>query len=101
MSTFAIEEAPASQVVARADRLFLRMRIESFRRTDYLFAGLLVLEWLAAIAMALLVSPLTWAGEQSQTHFHVWLALLFGAAIISFPVALTLARPGQVITSHL
>ncbi len=94
MSTSPIHRAAASRLAARALELFLRMRMDTFRRTDHLFAGLLVIEWLGAIAFTMLVSPLTWAGGESQTHFHVWTALVLGGSIISLPLAMALARPG-------
>ncbi len=100
MSTFPIEGADASPVAARARALFTQMMTDIHRRTDHLFAGLLLLEWLGAIAVAVLVSPLTWSGQESQIHIHVWAALILGGAIISFPVALALARPGATVTRH-
>ncbi len=57
-------------------------------------------EWLAAIAAALWISPLTWIGAASQTHIHVWAAILLGGTIISLPVGLVLIRPGQPSTRH-
>ena len=78
----------------------MRMRIDSFGRTDHLFAGLLVLEWLGAVEVAALVSPQTWVGEESPTHLHVWAALILGSGIISLPVGLAIARPGKLITRH-
>ena len=41
------------------------MKLDGFRRTDRLFAGLLLVEWLAAIIVAVTVSPLTWTGEKA------------------------------------
>jgi PAS domain S-box-containing protein len=71
-----------------------------YRRTDRVFAGLLVFEWVAAVALAVWVSPLTWAGSESRTHPHVVAALLLGGLIASLPVGLALARPGWVVTRH-
>ncbi len=70
------------------------------RRTDRLFAVLILSEWLAAIIVALLVSPRTWAGASSWVHVHVWAALGLGGAIASLPVALALTRPGRIGTRH-
>lgn len=50
------------------------------RRVDQLFAALLLLEWLGAIAFASLVSPYTWAGETVSIHVHLWAALVLGGA---------------------
>jgi two-component system, sensor histidine kinase and response regulator len=71
-----------------------------YRRTDRLFAFLLGIEWLGAIAVALFVSPRTWAGQYSQVHIHVWAALMLGGLIVAFPIALALFRRGAIITRH-
>ncbi len=64
------------------------------------FAGLLIFEWLAAIATALWISPYTWAGPYSETHVHVWAALVLGGLIIAVPVALALLWPCRAMTRH-
>jgi signal transduction histidine kinase/CheY-like chemotaxis protein len=69
-------------------------------RTDRLFAGLLVCEWLAAIALAVWVAPRTWAGVESQVHPHVWGASLLGGLIVSLPLVFVLLHPGRVWTRH-
>ena len=80
--------------------LFSEMRAGIFRRTDELFAGLFVFQWLAGIVAALLLSPVTWAGEQSQTNIHVWAAIFLGGAIAIAPLTMALARPGRTLTRH-
>lgn len=70
------------------------------RRTDRLFAGLLVAEWLAGIALALWLAPLTWAGLSSALHPHVAAACVLGTLIAALPVALALVRPGEPLTRH-
>ncbi|MBV9470624.1 MAG: PAS domain S-box protein [Abitibacteriaceae bacterium] len=86
--------------VQRAQELFHKHQQEIFKNTDHLFAGLMVFQWVAAIAAALLISPQTWAGQHSQTHIHVWAALFLGGAITVFPVWLALTQPGCVITRY-
>jgi PAS domain S-box-containing protein len=70
------------------------------RRTDRMFAGLMALQWVAGVAAALWVAPKTWAGAESQTHPHVWAALLLGGAISSLPIALAVTRPGHATTRY-
>ena len=91
---------PSAEVVDRASALFSEMRAAIFRRTDKLFAGLFVFQWLAGIVAALLLSPTTWAGEQSQTDIHVWAAIFLGGAIAIAPLTMALARPGRTLTRH-
>ena len=87
-------------VAIRASALFNEMRIAIFRRTDKLFAGLFVFQWLAGIVAALLISPTAWAGEQGYTHIHVWAAIFLGGTIAIAPIAMVLAMPGRTLTRH-
>src|SRR5438874_2436027 len=71
-----------------------------YQRTDRLFAGLMLFQWLAGIAAALWISPQTWAGSESRIHLHVWAALYLGGAITALPVFLALTHPGNAVTRH-
>jgi len=84
----------------RAEELFTQYQRAIHTRTDRLFAGLMVLQWVAGILFALWVSPLAWAGATSRTHLHVWAAVLLGGAICAFPAALGFFRPGRRSTRH-
>jgi signal transduction histidine kinase len=68
--------------------------------TDHLFAWLLPAQWLAAIAAAVWISPLTWAGAESRIHAHVYAATFLGLGIIALPVMLAWTRPGATTTRH-
>src|ERR1700733_4401388 len=85
-------------IALRASVLFNDMRTAIFRRTDKLFACLMVFQWLAGVVAALLLSPTAWAGVQSQTHIHVWAAIFLGGAIAVVPMVLVL--PGKTLTRH-
>src|SRR3954463_839006 len=84
----------------RAEELFQQHRRQIFRQTDQLFARLMLFQWVACIILALVVSPQTWDGAASQVHIHVWAAVLIGGAISLFPVWMTRAWPGAVVTRH-
>jgi len=70
------------------------------RRTDRMFAWLMVLQYVAGIVGALILTPHTWAGGESRVHIHLWSAILLGGAITFLPVALAVARPGQPLTRY-
>ncbi|HEX9427412.1 MAG TPA: response regulator, partial [Candidatus Polarisedimenticolia bacterium] len=91
---------PEDAMRGRANELFREHLHAIQRRTDQLFGRLLAVEWLAGIVAALWISPTTWAGRISQTHLHVWAALLLGGAIVAFPILLALSRPGHASTRH-
>jgi signal transduction histidine kinase len=83
---------------ADAQRLFTLHLDALHRRTDTIFAFLLVVQWLAMILVACTISPLVWSGAKSAVHPHVFAAVLVGGAIISLPLLLILLQPGKPAT---
>ncbi|HMJ83568.1 MAG TPA: ATP-binding protein [Vicinamibacterales bacterium] len=83
---------------SRATELFEQYQSDLHQRTDRLFAGLLVFQWIGGILFALWVSPLAWSGTVSRTHVHVWAAIILGGIINLFPAALGVLRPGRPST---
>jgi len=84
----------------RATEIFEEDRQRLFARTDRLFAGLMVAQWLAGIGTAYWISPRTWVGTVSHTHPHVWAAVGLGGLISSVPIFLALTRPGRSMTRY-
>lgn len=91
---------PDSALQQRAAELFRAAENDLHRHTDQLFARLMLVQWLAGIAAALWISPLTWIGDSSQVHVHVWAAILLGGAISGFPAWLAWQYPGLTVTRH-
>ena len=85
----------------RADELFHQHQEEIYRNTDQLFVRLMPLQWLAAILMAMIISPRTWAGQSSYVHIHIWAAIFMGGAISIFPIWMARAWPGAALTRHI
>ncbi len=83
-----------------ANDQFREHQLLVYRRTDGMFAALMVAQWLAAIVIAVWISPKTWEGAASYTHPHVWTAIFLGAAITAFPALLGLLRPGATSTRY-
>ena len=71
-----------------------------WQRTDRLFAGLMALQWLAGIGVALWITPRTWIGATSSIHLHVLAAIFLGGTIAALPILLVFLRPGEAITRH-
>jgi signal transduction histidine kinase len=89
------------KVIAQpVESIFNEQRLSIYKHTDRMFAALMAIQWLAGIAAAYWISPLTWEGSASQTHPHVWAALFLGGAISSLPIALALTRPGHASTRY-
>jgi PAS domain S-box-containing protein len=84
----------------RALELFQATQQSLFRHTDRLFAWLLLCEWLAGIAAATFISPVTWTGTQSHLHLHVMAAFILGGVVAALPIFFAITRPGTVMTRH-
>ena len=89
-----------SQVNGRTDELFRDHQSAIHVWMDRLFAWLMAIQWLAGIAAAYFVSPLTWNGANSETHVHVWAAVLLGGAITGLPLYFALVIPGRAVTRY-
>ena len=100
MSEIAEQPLPSNVWTDRADELFQQHRQVIFRKTDQLFARLMLCQWVAAILMAVIISPRTWVGQTSQIHIHIWAAIFMGGAITVFPIWMTRAWPGTAMTRY-
>src|SRR5688572_19928507 len=88
------------RVNQRTATLFVERQNSNFIRTDRMFAALLLVQWLAAIAAAIWISPKTWAGPLSQIHPHVYAAIFLGGLVTIFPALLALLKTGDTFTRH-
>lgn len=84
----------------RTDELYREQQQHIAYRTDRMFALLMTLQWVAAVAAARWISPYTWIGSTSEMHYHLWLVVMLGGAITGLPVYLALRAPGQSVTRH-
>ncbi|MDZ4821272.1 MAG: ATP-binding protein [Planctomycetota bacterium] len=82
----------------RADELFHQQFTANALRTDHMFAVLMIIQWLAAITISLVLTPLNWNGSESQIHDHVWLSVIFGGVLAALPIFLVWRMPGQAVT---
>ena len=89
------------QIEARA--LVLRNEYDQalWKHTDRMFAVLLFVEWLAAVATAVWLSPRAWEGLDYRIHPHIWAAVFLGGIIALYPIVFVILRPGEAITRYL
>jgi hypothetical protein len=97
MSELAVNDP---MTAARAAELLQEQSKIRRSKVDRMFALLLVLQWIAGIIGAILVSPYAWEGKERVLHMHVWVAILGGAGITILPLLLAYLRPGTVLTRH-
>jgi signal transduction histidine kinase/CheY-like chemotaxis protein len=95
-----IQSIESVEVRERAATFYGEHQNRIYRWTDRFFAGLLILEWIAAILIAIWVSPLAWDGNSSHIHPHVWAAVIVAGLATSLPIILTLIHPGAPLTRH-
>jgi len=91
---------PVVRLGKRIKELFQESQDNIYRRTDRLFAWLMLFQWLAGIGAALWISPRTWIGTSSLIHWHVWAAIFLGGVIAGFPIFLAWKQPGRPLTRH-
>jgi len=89
-----------ASVAVAADAHLREHQSSIWKRTDRIFAGLLIFEWIGCIGLALLRSPSAWNGASRTVHPHVWAACILGATIIALPIFLALRFSGAVMTRH-
>src|SRR6202051_1406497 len=94
------DKAEPSSLAQLAAEHFQNHCQQVWQRTDRMFAGLMALQWLAGIGVALWITPLTWIGATSSIHLHLLAAIFLGGTIAAFPILLVFLRPGQAITRH-
>ena len=91
---------PTDTVPRRTAELFQEQQQNIVKHTDWIFARLMICQWVFGIALAVWISPRTWSGTMSQIHLHVWAAVILGGVITSVPVLLGLLQPGKTLTRH-
>ncbi|HXC34532.1 MAG TPA: ATP-binding protein [Candidatus Acidoferrales bacterium] len=84
----------------RVSELFNEQRQSIILHTSYLFSWLMTFQWFFAVALAIWLSPKTWAGMNSHVHPHVWFAIFLGGIITSLPVYMARKYPGDPLTRH-
>src|ERR1041385_1786735 len=97
------EMSPANlndNLAQRAKALFESLEKDIHQRIDRMFALLMLVQWFAAIAAALWLSPRTWTGGASQTHLLVGAPLLLGGTIPLYPVFRAGRYPGATLPRH-
>src|SRR3954466_4951099 len=89
-----------SKTASCAEAIFAASEHKARAEIDRLFAVLMLLQWVAAIAIAFVISPRTWIGDEARVHVHIWAAVLLGGVLSGFPILLAQIMPGATLTRH-
>lgn len=65
------------------------------RKLDGFLGISMLVQWGAALALAVWLTPYTWAGQQMSLHTHVWAAGILGGLAALPPFILSRVRPGE------
>jgi diguanylate cyclase (GGDEF)-like protein/PAS domain S-box-containing protein len=87
-------------VKGQSEQIYADHQQQIYRQTDRMFAVLMVIQWLAGIIAAFVISPRTWIGQTSNIHIHVWAAVFLGGLISFFPILSAILRPGEALTRY-
>ncbi len=98
--TIDMHDQQNEEIAKSAQNLFLQQQQILYKRTDQLFARLMIFQWLASIVLAGILSPHTWMGPVSHVHPHIFMAVFLGGAVTFFPVFLIMNKPGEALTRH-
>mgnify|MGYP002630253186 CR=1 FL=1 len=60
----------------------------------------MVFQYVALIAAAVWYSPLTWIGESSRVHIHLWGSIVLGGLVVALPLAFAKTRAGSVESKY-
>ncbi|HEY2342609.1 MAG TPA: ATP-binding protein, partial [Chthoniobacteraceae bacterium] len=83
-------------IVGRANQIYRKQILEATKRVDYMFAFLMVCQYVGCVFIALCVSPPAVSG--GREHIHFFAAFSLGALFTAAPVACAILRPGAMLT---
>jgi two-component system, NtrC family, sensor histidine kinase HydH len=84
----------------RVDALLKDSLEDNYRQTSRVFAGLMIGQWVLGVFLALVVSPVGWAGKVQSVSVHVTAAIWLGGALSSLPLLLAWKWPAAASTRH-
>lgn len=90
-----------SSLLSRSEAIFQDLYRECARRTDYMFAWLMLAQWVVLIIWAATTTPFGWVGNDRYIHPHVWLAVIGGGLTAFLPIVNVWRRPGTRLTRHI
>lgn len=90
-----------SSLNSRSQTIFHDRYLEVARRTDYMFAWLMLAQWMVLMLWAVCTTPFGWCGVQRYIHPHVWLAVICGGLTAFLPILNIWRRPGAMLTRHI
>src|ERR1700744_2934384 len=82
----------------RATQLYAEQLAHSQEEASRVFFWLFITQWIAAIILALILSPYAWSGSSRSVHIHAQLAVFGGFVLNALPLLLLRSRPSWFVT---
>ena len=98
MLTSLLTDRPSFLLNPGATQVYDARRAQRYARINKLFSLLMPAQWVAAIVLALVVSPQGWSGTEAFVHLHVWTAVVLGGLITLPPVFMARRNPAAFQT---
>jgi len=95
-----MEIAKESAHAERGKRLFDEQLLIQRSNLDRVFSKLLLVQWLAAIVVAIVWSPTGWADKNQNPGGFVTLAILAGGVLALTPLVMSRLMTGARVTRH-
>lgn len=79
----------------REKEIFKQNYILYSRKADHLFATLFIFQLILAVVLAVWFTPKTWIGQDSQVHWHIYLAVYIATITALYPIYLGFLKAGK------
>lgn len=102
--TVATAQAPrnptpmSTDATASASDRFGAAMLARYAASDRVFGWLMLVQAIALVVVALVISPRTWIGDASAPHVHLFVALALGALLAGVSMAAARFAPGALGT---
>lgn len=97
---FQMDERSLQKVEVKSAELFAKAYHKLCVDNDRVFGVLFIIQWIAAIVVALTVTPLTWIGDRGLVNVHVYASIFIGALLTLFPIYLYKINPGAKVNRY-
>lgn len=90
-----------TQLDQQEQELFRQRQLETQSAINRMFAILLLIQFVATIALAMFLTPLTWSAWESNVNVHVWGSILLGSVLAIYPAYLGMFRSRHSWTPYI
>lgn len=90
----------SAEVRSRARDLYTDQCTRACRQIDRMFACLMLLQFVAGVLIATIITPSTWQGGKQSTHIHILAAATIGGLAALMPIYMVWKHSGKRLTRN-